>query len=87
MTDATVTDPPKPSEPAPKPEPSLPAINSAHVTAALAGGVSITDALSSVYDWILTWPIHSPTPEQCTSLAVLTVAFVGGGGFALLRKR
>jgi len=59
----------------------------AHVAAAGAASMSITQALADVYDWLLQWPIHNPTSEQCLSLAVLTIAILGGGGFAIFSKR
>ena len=59
----------------------------AHVAAAGAASISMTQALADVYDWLLQWPVHSPTSEQCLSLAVLTIAFVGGGGFALWKGK
>ena len=61
-------------------------MNKAHIAAAGAASMTITQALADVYDWILNWPLHSPTTEQCLSLAVLTVAALGGGGFAFFTR-
>ena len=63
-------------------------INAAHVSAAALGGLTLNDHLANVYQFVLTWPIHAPTHDQCNSLAVLTLAVMGGGGLLMaLRKK
>lgn len=72
-----------------EPEPvQVPArINMAHVTAAGAVGIIMPDNLASVYHWLLTWPIQHPTPDECKSLAIITLAIAGGGTFAAFQRR
>lgn len=69
------------------PVPKAPSgFSNAHVAAAGAAGLTLTQALADAYFWILNWPIHAPTEPQCVSLAVLTVTILGGGGFAIFGR-
>lgn len=65
-------------------------ITAGHVAAAVGGtlgGTFLADKLTDIYQWLFTWPIQHPTHDQCSALAILTIAALGGGSFAALRKK
>ena len=73
------------ADPAPDPAPTS-SVSAAHIAAATGGTLAIVEPLADMYQYLTTWPLHALTAGQSHSLAILTVAALGGGGLAFFTR-